>query len=531
MAKVKFTFNGIELEGEEGIPVLLAVTRAGYEIPNYCYFEPLGVAGECRLCACEYGEPDKSGQLKMHPKLVMSCQTPVKAGCVVRTDTDNVKTHQRAVMDFHLANHPLDCPVCDQAGECYLQDYSYRYGPSYSRFNEDKIKQSKKDVGPNVVLYADRCILCTRCVRFTRDISGGGELAVWDRGAFSEIDVYPGKLVADKLAGNVVDICPVGALLDKQFLFKQRVWDLKPTPSICPRCATGCGIWVDHNSGVVWRLRPRHNPQVNDYWMCDEGRYGYKFAQAQERLLFCRMRQGTIPFSMDTDEIVSGIRQAIEPHRAGRVAGVLSPAASCETQWLLAKYLREANPKATLVRGPVFREGSDQVFKSGFRISAEKVPNRRGAEAILKQLGGSQMDFAQLAAQAGQLDLLWIQGHYPWQDWCPPELAAKFRQARCLVVEDILPGKLADTADVVLAGAAWTEMPGSFINDQGLRQHYERGPGRPASAQDDLEILWKLARPGVCSMETIETELKPIFTTKTPRHQEEKSNIKDQKLK
>jgi NADH-quinone oxidoreductase subunit G len=399
-------------------------------------------------------------------------------------------------MEFLLVNHPLDCPVCDQAGECYLQDYSFRYGRSYGRFNEAKIKQPKKDVGENIVLYADRCILCSRCVRFTQEISGGAELGVMARGSSAEIDVYPGRRLGDKLAGNVADICPVGALLDKQFLFKQRVWDLRSTPSVCPRCSRGCNIWIDHNQGVVWRLRPRFNGVVNGHWMCDEGRYGYKFVQADERLLFGRFRQGEQGLGGRAEDVADALRGLLAPlaGQAG-VAAVLSPAASCQEQWLLAEAIRQVSPQAILVRGPVWSEGQAEVFKNGFTISPEKVPNRRGAQAVLQRWGGRQMSWGQLveAAGRGELAAIWVQGGYPWRNWCPPEMAQALRRAKLLIVDDILPGPLTGLADAVIAGAAWTEKPGSFINDQELRQEFAAAVDRPGGAVDSAAVLWHLA--------------------------------------
>ena len=284
--KLTFKFNDLTLQADEGQSVLQAVLDAGHEIPHYCYHPALSIAGSCRLCAVEVGYPDKEGKIQMTKPLVMSCQTPVQEGMVVLSETDRVREHRLSVMELLLINHPLDCPVCDQAGECYLQDYSFRYGQSSGRFEmDDKIKQPLKEVGENILLYSDRCILCTRCVRFTREVSGGAELAVVNRGNKSEIDTFPGRPVNGKLAGNVVNVCPVGALLDKQFLFKQRVWFLNETESICPRCSRGCNITICHNKGVIWRLVPRRNDQVNGHWMCDEGRYGFKFVHADERRL------------------------------------------------------------------------------------------------------------------------------------------------------------------------------------------------------------------------------------------------------
>ena len=238
----------------------IATTRA---------FDP----ASCRICLVE---------VEGLPKLVPSCQTPVRDGMVVYSKSTKAIANQKQVMEYLLINHPLDCPVCDQAGECYLQDYSYEYGRSQSRFEEDKVKNPKKDVGENIYLYSDRCIMCTRCVRFTREVSGTSELYVDGRGHKEEIDIFPGRPVNNKLAGNVVDLCPVGALLDKDFLFKQRVWLLKQAPSISPADTGGENIYLEYNEGIIYRIKPRYNADVNQWWISDDTRYSYKAVHDDE---------------------------------------------------------------------------------------------------------------------------------------------------------------------------------------------------------------------------------------------------------
>ncbi len=500
--KLTFKFNDLTLEADEGQSVLQAVLDAGHEIPHYCYHPALSVAGSCRLCAVEVGYPDKEGNIQMTKPLVMSCQTPVRDGMVVLSQTDRVKEHRRSVMELLLINHPLDCPVCDQAGECYLQDYSFRYGQAGGRFEmDDKIKQSLKEVGENILLYSDRCILCTRCVRFTREISGGAELAVVNRGNKAEIDVFPGRGVNDKLAGNVVNACPVGALLDKQFLFKQRVWFLNETESICPRCSRGCNITICHNKGVIWRLIPRRNDRVNGHWICDEGRYGFKFVHADQRLQTCKVNQNGKAKECTPDQ---ALRQALtmlkpycEDENASKLAVLLSPAATCEEQYLLAQWAREISPDVTLVAGPVFQSENDETFKGGFTISAEKVPNRRGLQKILEHFGGAQLTYEQLqqSVNDGNVEALWIQAGLPWLNWCPSESVENLRKAKVLIVQDILTSALTESADVVLAGAAWAEKCGSFINDQDRLQSFAAALEPPGQTRSDLDLLWNLAKP------------------------------------
>src|SRR5262245_7189257 len=271
--------------GADRLNLVQAAARAGVHIPTYCWHPALSVVASCRMCLVEAGEKKPDGTIAMQPRVVPACQTPAKDGTVVITNSDKAKQAQQQTLESLLLNHPLDCPVCDKAGECLLQDFSYRYGRSTSRMIDAKNQPPNKDyIGERITLFTDRCIMCSRCVRFTREISGTAELQVISRGHHSEIDIFPGEPVNNKLAGNVVDLCPVGALCSKDFLYKQRVWFLKSQPSVCPDCSTGCSIHVDYNKDIVYRLRPRENPKAQGYFMCDEGRFDYPYINAPERL-------------------------------------------------------------------------------------------------------------------------------------------------------------------------------------------------------------------------------------------------------
>ena len=285
MATIIINSNEYAIPEGEKLNAIQMAKRVGIEVPYYCWHPALSVVANCRMCEIEVGTKDpKTGEIKLLPKLVPGCQTPAKDGTVLVTDSPKVKEHQRMVMEYLLLNHPLDCPVCDQAGECGLQDYSYHFGQSIHRFVEERLVNPRKDVSDLIQLNQDRCIMCTRCVRFTREITQTGELEVMRRGNHAEIDIFPGHPVDNPLAGNVVDLCPVGALLDKDFLHQQRVWFLSRHDSICTRCSTGCNISAEENRGALWRFKPRNNPHVNDYWICDEGRYSYKAANDPDLL-------------------------------------------------------------------------------------------------------------------------------------------------------------------------------------------------------------------------------------------------------
>jgi NADH-quinone oxidoreductase subunit G len=236
----------------------------------------------------------------------------VTDGMVIVSNSEKVKAAQKATLEYLLLDHPLDCPTCDQAGECFLQDYSYRYGRGYSRLMEPKETPPDKDyIGDQITLFTDRCIMCSRCVRFTREISGTAELQIINRGNDAEIDIFPGQPCNNKLAGNVVDLCPVGALCSKDFLYKQRVWWLKTADSVCPNCSTGCSIYVDECKDRVYRLRPRDNPLAQGHFMCDEGRFGWKYMHSGERLTMPEQRSGGNVVSRDWDVVLPAVRTAL----------------------------------------------------------------------------------------------------------------------------------------------------------------------------------------------------------------------------
>src|SRR6476661_697488 len=314
-------------EGEKLNAIQMA-TRVGIEIPYYCWHPALSVVANCRMCEIEVGAKDaKTGEIKMIPKLVPACQTPAKDLTVLVTDSPKVKEHQRMIMEYLLINHPLNCPVCDQAGECGLQDYSYEYGQSLHRFVEERNVNPRKEVSDLIQLNQDRCIMCTRCVRFTREITQTGELSVMRRGDRAEIDIFPEHPVDNPLAGNVVDLCPVGALLDKDFLHKQRVWFLSKHDSVCTRCSTGCNISAEENRGSLWRFKPRYNPHVNDYWICDEGRYSYKTANDPNLLEAMYVREGGDLRPVAIDQALRSAGQCLAriAGERGVAAAVLSP--------------------------------------------------------------------------------------------------------------------------------------------------------------------------------------------------------------
>ncbi len=476
------TINEKTCEFEPGEMILQVALDNEIEIPHYCYHPGLSIVANCRICLAEVWAPNPRNDNKLEPipKLLPTCQTAAGDGQVVYTDSPKSIANQKAVMEYLLINHPVDCPVCDQAGECYLQDYSYQYGRGVSRFQEQKIKQPKKDLGPHVLLYADRCIMCTRCVRFAQEVSGTSELLVQGRGASEQIDVFPGIPLDNELSANVIDICPVGALLDKDFLFQQRVWFLKSTPSIDGLTCSGDNIWLEHNQGKIYRIKPRTNMDVNKWWITDEVRYGWKFVHDESRLTVPAIRgedqydqtEAALAYESayaKTNELLRG---------AKHLAVIISPMLTCEDAYLLARYAMEHDAEVTFSIGPIPTSGKDKTFPGGYTIYAEKAPNARGVRRVLDEFAANVLDYEAFLGRLRtdtNIDALLLTGNYS-SDWVTKDLtqAIDSMPGRSVILIDTLPTALLDRADVLIPGATWTEKAGTFVNVNNRLQAFER---------------------------------------------------------
>ncbi len=363
--KIKLFVNGVEVEVESGKNLIDAIGAVGIEIPHLCYHPALGADGNCRMCLV--------GIEDGRPPLVPACKTPAQEGMKVLLNAEHIKKIQHDVLEFELINHPTDCPVCDQAGECKLQDYYMSYDQAESRMTVPQVTKGKKmDFGAGVVHDQERCVLCGRCVRFCREITKTGELGIINRTDTARVNIFPGRPLANRYALNVVDLCPVGAMTSKDFRFKQRVWFLKKAPGICHGCAKGCNITIDHNrekykDDVIYRFRPRYNGQVNGYFMCDAGRLSYK-EENEGRLTEARLRNK----ARSLDDVLTACRKEIE--QAGKIAVVLSPNCSLE-QMVTVKALAEK-------LGAALSGFSDGYIKKGdgddYLIQDDKSANRTG---------------------------------------------------------------------------------------------------------------------------------------------------------
>ncbi|MCE5302534.1 MAG: 2Fe-2S iron-sulfur cluster-binding protein [Planctomycetaceae bacterium] len=485
----------INLPAGRRLNAIEAARLAGVEIPHYCWHPALSVVGSCRMCLIEVGFRDaRTGKITMQPKLAPACATTAVDHMVLVTQSEKVARARAMVEEQLLLRHPIDCPICDKAGECVLQDYHFQYGQKERRADPRPFSSRRRDLG-DVTLFVDRCILCSRCVRMTAEISGTRELLIAGRGTQEEIDVVPGFPLNNKLSGNVVDLCPVGALADKDFLYRQRVWFLRRHAGVCTGCATGCSTWIEENQDRVYRVKPRENPAVNRWWICNDGRYDYPHVHDPARLT-----QPKGPGTLD--------RLGEQLCHAGRLAGVVSPFLTVEEAYLLCRLLRDRDPDALLSLGPVPAEGGDERFPSGFVISAEKCPNRRGVEAVVAHFAGRVASFDELLARldADAVDGVWVSGGYK-RPWIDAATARRFERLKLLVVQDLFPSPLSEMAGWALPGAAFAERDGSYVNRCDRLQSVRQAIRPPLGVRPEGSVLWGLnGRSGLYNAEAVREE-------------------------
>lgn len=482
---VTLTINDTEVKVEPGTTIINAAVQAGIFIPYYCWHPALSIVGSCRLCLVE---------IEGAPKEIIACGTPVSEGMVVKTKSDKVKHAQEIVLEFLLLNHPLDCPVCDKAGECHLQDYSFEYGKSHSRFEEPKRVPPFKDLGQHVKLATTRCILCTRCTRFMDEIGGDAQLTVINRGYNSEIATARGKQLDHPLAGNVVDICPVGALLDKNFIHRTRVWQLNRTSSVCGECSAGCNISVDSYNDTIYRIIPRTNMEVNKYWICDTGRYSQKKYGDLERLTIPRTKKNGVLAKVDWNEALREVSAGFKKHQktSGAVAALISPGTLNEDVFAVKEYLKTA-VNSSKVSGMFFNPGkNDTEFRGGFTIKGDDSPNQEGLRYIL-EMDEPDIDGASIVSgiQSGKIKALYVV-HNDLGEVSPRILSA-LPDVPFLIVEDITMSPLAQIADVVLPGMTYYEKTGTFMNYKKRLQVVQKSVEEPDGARNTWEIVKMLA--------------------------------------
>jgi NADH-quinone oxidoreductase subunit G len=476
---VSLTIDGVELTVPAGTRLMEAAERAGVVVPRYCYHPGIPSApAQCRICLVEVED---------EPKLLPSCVTVAQDGMVVRTASASAKLARRSVIEFLLLNHPLDCPICDAAGQCMLQDYALETRQLETRLHEEKQVMGRDRIADDILYFADRCIICTRCVRFMRDVAEDDALIVARRGHKAYIDTFPGKDLDNPFQGNIVDVCPVGALVHEDFLFKARAWDLDKTPGVCPGCSTGCNVTIDVKENQILRLKPRFNPDVNSYWMCDHGRKHLVMSNRGVRAEVPLIREGDRLVPVDWGRALEWVTDRIEALTGGasRQGGastgyaLVSPHASNESLFYLRRLLDYLG-----VRGGSFRvETGDTATLPGFpklQLRAERAPNATGARA----LGYGQVYGDLAEAVGGALVVLDDALHD-----VPPTFGEE--TSFFLYIGTRLPTE-ARSADAILPVTTFAEMDGSFTNFEGRVQRFHQALAPPGIARPAWMVLSRL---------------------------------------
>ena len=508
--KIKIKVDGREIEVPKMMPdwqgkpqpttMLQACQLAAQEVPHYCYHPKLPIAGNCRMCLVEFGTPamgpdrkpvlNEDGSSKIAksvlpyepgtPRGAIACATPISPGMEIYPNSPATKQMREAVLESLLINHPLDCPICDQAGECKLQEYSVEHGQSQSHFVEAKVHKPKAvDLGPRIVLDDERCILCTRCIRFTKDIAGDDALGIVNRGSYSTIAPWKPGAFDNNYTLNTVDLCPVGALTSKDFRFQMRVWFMKETKSLCTSCGTGCNVIVGSREEKVYRYEPRQNDAVNSTWMCDSGRLNYKWINRDDRLKDVVVRGQKSTWSAALKEISEKLAKAA----SGSVAVVASARQTNEELYLLSKLAKKLGAVTDSV--PRVGEG-DKLL-----VSADKNSNTNGAKltGIASAEMGSNLKKIADGIRSGAIKTLVVFGEDVTKHGIGADLLAKLET---IIVSDILPNATTATAHILLPGCAHAEKRGSFTNVKGRVQKFMKAVEPKGDARPEWEVLHEL---------------------------------------
>ena len=503
METVTLTIDGRSVTAEKGKTVLQAAIESGIKIPYYCYHPGLGIDGSCRVCIVK---------IEKMAKLQTSCSTTVAEGMVVSTQTPDVVEARASVFEFLLINHPLDCPVCDKGGECPLQDFSYSFGPNESRmefprrvFDGEGVK-ADVDFGPTLMLNRNRCILCTRCVRFMREIDTDPQINIVDRGYGSEIATFQEQGVHTLLSGNLMDVCPVGAITTKDYRFKSRPWDNPlAVDTMCTLCEKGCSTTAWIKAKPEWakgaqliRMTPRYNPQVNGYWMCDIGRFDYRWIESDDRLRkpLVRSESGTLE-PKDWTEALTKVADLVTTAGKESVRFLISAHASLEELALLGRLGLGLGIPNEGVAISWRRREKPQPPRVKFRIPPVDAPNVGGAKDLgfpVQTGSNGEADIAQFRQQIerGAVPLLYVfdpapTGYIGDVSWIIE--ARRSGKLPRLIVHGVLMNELAAAADVVLPGAAWVEKEATYVNQDGRVQASARAIAPPGDAQEDWQVL------------------------------------------
>ncbi len=455
----KLTIDGNQYDVDPKLSIIEAARENGIEVPHFCWHPKLSVSGNCRMCLVE---------VEKLPKLVIACATQVADGMVVHTRTPRVVNARESVMEFLLINHPLDCPICDEAGECKLQDYAYKHSVGYSRFEENKVHKPKRvELGPNVLLDTERCIMCSRCVRFCEEVAHKPQLTFTERGTHVELTTFPGEQLDNPYAMNTIDICPVGALTSRDFRFKARVWEMSSTETVCPGCSRGCSMysWVRNNE--ILRQTPRYNPAVNEYWMCDAGRLNtFKPVNSELRIKSPLMKkdQGILE-EVGWDEAIARVASELKTFRKSEIAVIGSAYATNEDNYLFQKFARDILGTRNIDFARHVVEGEEDTIL----LKADKTPNSRGAieVGVSPKDGGLDLKGILKGIADGTIKALYVLEDDIAED---PAVAQALSKLEFLVVHSSIENETTKLADVVLSASTFAERNGTFTNFQGRVQ-------------------------------------------------------------
>ena len=488
---VNVQIDGVWLQFPKGTRVIEACGQAQKFIPRYCYHPKLSSPGNCRMCMVEMGMPkmtpdrkpvlgaDGKPEIAWIPRPQISCAQDVAEGMGIRTGSPMVEEARKGVLEFLLINHPLDCPICDQAGECRLQEFSVEFGQGESRFLDEKVKKPKNvELGPRITLDAERCILCTRCIRFMQEVAHDDVLGIVERGSFSSIACHPDRILDNNYSLNTVDICPVGALTSNDFRFKMRVWFLKETKTIDVNCGTGANIIIGSRENTIYRITPRENNDVNGVWLPDSHRLNFKYVADERRL---------------TKPTVKG--QAVNWRTATAIAAEILKAHTAEQLWLVASG-RQTNEElfltSRLIDALEIQKQHDILPRTGeadgLLIAADRNPNTTGAKLIglCTSKPGSRLKKLVEGVRSGAIKTVITLG----EDLTKCGLTADdLKKLDAIIALDILPNQTTPYATVLLPASAWVEKRGSLINVKGRLQRLNRAVAAPGDAHDDWEIL------------------------------------------
>jgi NADH-quinone oxidoreductase subunit G len=516
------TLVNVQIDGRwhqfpKGTRVIEACAQAGAYIPRYCYHPKLTSPGNCRMCLIEMGMPRMGPDRKLElgpegkpvinwmPRPQISCAQDVAEGMGIRTNSPLAEECRRGVMEFLLINHPLDCPICDQAGECRLQEFSVEYGRADSRFLENKVKKPKRvQIGPRVTLDDERCILCSRCIRFCQEIANDDVLGFVDRGSHTILTAHPGKRLENNYSLNTVDICPVGALTSSDFRFEMRVWFLKETKSICTSCATGCNTIIGSREDVIYRQTPRENTAVNSVWMCDYGRLNFEYVDSADRLLEPEIFADNKLRPADWKTTIANAALQLKHFGGWEMAIVASGRMTNEELWLTSELARQLNISLIDI---VPRSGQgDKIL-----LSADRNPNSNGAKLILglKDAPGAHLPAIAEDVGNGRIKALIVLGEDPTEFGISVD---RLKLLPSFIMMNILRNPAAPCTTALLPSATYAEKRGSMINGRGRLQRLNRAVRSPGEARDDWEILRDLIQAvtgnnGIYSIEDVFRQL------------------------